>query len=387
MKSVVILGGGSAGVMFANRMRREFSEDTVKITVIEKRDTHFYQPAFTLVVFNLDTPENLTRPVKDLFYEGINLIADEATKIDPQNNKVATSKHGEISYDYLVIATGAKLVYDAPEGMKEGLDRGKNVFMFYTLDRAIQLREALKKFEGGTIVSSICEMPIKCPAAPAKFIMLAEDEMRRRGIRDKCRFVFTTSMPDVFSRQPYAAKLNSIFKERGIEAIPNFNPSEVDYEQGVIKSFTKGQEPVKFDLLCITPPHEGQPMIEQSKGIGNAAGWVTCDKHRMVHTAYNNIYGIGDATDFPTSKTASGIRKQAKVLTERMKSLLKGEEPTATYDGEVICPMPTKYKRALFAEFNYTESISPAIESYFSWVIKVHMLRPLYWNLMLRGLM
>ncbi len=387
MKSVVILGGGSAGVMFSNRLRKEFSEDAVKITVIEKSDTHIYQPAFTLVVFDLDKPENLTRPVKDLFFEGINLITDEATKIDPKNNKVTTAKHGEISYDYLVIATGARLVYDEPQGMKEGLARGENVFMFYCLDGAIRLREALKKFDGGTIVSSFCEMPIKCPAAPAKFIMLAEDTMRRRGIRDKCRFVFTTPMPDVFSRQPYAAKLNSIFKERGIEAIPNFTPSEVDYNKGVIKSFTEGQKPVEFDLLCITPPHEGQTLIENSEGVGNAAGWVTCDKNLMVHTAFDNVYGIGDATDFPTSKTASGVRKQAKVLTERMKSLITGEKPTATYDGEVICPMPTRYMKALFAEFNYTESISPAIESYFNWVLKVYMLRPLYWNLMLKGLM
>lgn len=387
MKRIVILGGGSAGVMFANRMRKEVPTNELEITVIEKEAIHFYQPAFTLVVFELDQPENLTRPMKDLFHEGINLVTDEVTKIDPKNNKVTTSKSGEISYDYLVIATGARLVYDAPEGMKEGLDKGKNVFMFYTLDRAINLRDAVKKLEGGIIVSSICEMPIKCPAAPVKFIMLAEDMMRRKGIRDKFRFIFTTPMPDVFSREPYAAKLNSIFKERGIEAIPNFNPSEVDYEKGVIKSFTKGQEPLKFDLLCITPPHEGQTFIENSEGIGNAAGWVTCDKHLMAHTTYPNIYGIGDATDFPTSKTASGVRKQAKVLTERLKALLKGETPTAIYDGEVICPMPTRYGKALFAEFNYTESISPAIESYFNWVLKVHMLRPFYWNLMLNGLM
>jgi sulfide:quinone oxidoreductase len=387
MKRIVILGAGSAGVMFGNRMRKEFSEDELEITVIEKSDTHIYQPGLTLVVFELDQPENLTRPVKDLFYEGINLITDEATKIDPENNKVTTATHGEISYDYLVIATGAKLVYDEPEGMKEGLDKGENVFMFYCLDRAIQLREALKRFEGGTIVSSICEMPIKCPAAPMKFIMLAEDTMRRRGIRDKCRFIFTTPMPDVFSREPYASKLNSIFKERGIETRANFPPSEVDYEKGVIKAFTKEHGPVEFDLLCITPPHEGQTLIENSKGIGNAGGWVTCDKNLMVHTTFDNIYGIGDATDFPTSKTASGARKQAKVLVERMKSHLAGKEPTATYDGEIICPMPTRYKRAMFAEFNYTETISPAIESYLNWVLKVHMLRPLYWNLMLKGLL
>jgi sulfide:quinone oxidoreductase len=384
MKHIVILGGGSAGVMFANRMRKEFSEEVVGLTVIERSDKHIYQPAFTLLVFDLEQPENLIRLARELLYEGINLITDEATKIDPENNKVTTAKHGDISYDYLVIATGAKLNFDEPEGMKEGLNKGENVFTFYQMDGALKLRDALKKLDGGTIVSTTCEMPIKCPAAPIKFILMAEDMTRMNGIRDKYRFVLTTPLPAAFSRVPYMGKLNSIFESRGIEVKANFAPSEVDYEKGIIKSYTKDE--TNFDLLAITPPHGGEAVIENSEGVGDAAGWVTCDKNQMLSKYFSNIYGIGDATDFPTSKTASGARKQAKVLTERFKSIIKGQEPKATYDGEIICPILTKNKRALFAQFNYTESISPAIESYFNWVLKIHTLRPLYWNFMLRGL-
>lgn len=384
MKQILILGGGSAGVMFANRMRKEFSKDEAEITVVEKSDKHIYQPAFTLVVFGLDDPENLVRPTKDLFFEGINLIMDEATKIDPKNNKVTTANHGDLSYDYLVIATGSKLFYDEPEGIKEGLEKGENVFTFYTMEGAIKLRDALKDFEGGTIVSSICEMPIKCPAAPMKFIMMVEDTMRKRGIRDKCKFVFTTPLPAVFAKEPYASTMNKIFSTREIEAIPNFAPATVDAEKGTLEDF--GGQTVEFDLLCITPRHAGVDLIENSEGVGDAAGWVPCDKNLMVHKNFDNIYAIGDANDFPTSKTASGARKQAKILTNRMKAHIRGGEPKATYDGHIICPILTRYGRVMFAEFNYTESISPGIESYINWVIKVHTLRPLYWNLMLKGM-
>lgn len=385
MKHIVILGAGSAGVMFANRMRKEFTEEAVGITVIEKSDKHIYQPAFTLLVFDLEQPENLVRPTRDLFYDGINLITDEATKIDPKNNKVTTAKYGDIFYDYLVIATGAKLNFDEPEGMKEGLNKAENVFTFYKMDAALKLRDALRKTEGGTIVSTISEMPIKCPAAPIKFILMAEDMMRRKGVRHKYNFVLTTPLPAAFSRVPYMGKLNSIFESRGIEVKANFAPGEVDYEKGVLKSY-QNQE-VHFDLLSIIPPHQGEAVVENSEGIGDAAGWVTCDKNLMVQKNFNNIYGIGDATDFPTSKTASGARKQAKVLVERLKAVVKGQEPRETYDGEIICPILTRDKRVMFAQFNYTESISPAIESYANWVMKVHTLRPLYFNLMLRGLM
>ncbi|MBF0565574.1 MAG: NAD(P)/FAD-dependent oxidoreductase [Nitrospirae bacterium] len=384
MKRIVVIGGGSGGVMFSNRMRREFSPDDVEITVIEKSEKHFYQPAFTLVVFDLDEPKNLMRPVKDLFFDGIKLVTDEATKIDPANNKVYTVKSGELTYDYLVIASGAKLLFEEPEGLKEGLEASKNVFTFYKLEGAIKLRDKLKDMDGGTIVSTVCEMPIKCPAAPMKFIMMAEDLMKRKGLREKFKFIFTTPMPAVFSREPYASKLISIFASRNIETVANFAPSEVDYEKRVLKDY--GGKEVKFDLLSITPPHGGEAVVENSEGVGDAAGWVTCDKHLMVSKKFSNIYGIGDATDFPTSKTASGIRKQAKVLVARLGAEITGMETHAKYDGEIICPMLTRDKRVMFAQFNYEEAISPAIESYANWVLKVHTLRPLYWNLMLNGL-
>jgi len=385
MKQIAIIGGGSAGVMFANRMRKEFTEDEVELTVIEKSDKHYYQPAYTLLVFDLDEPENIVKPTNELFFEGVNLVQDEAVKINPKENTVTTTKHGDISYDYLVIATGAKLALGEPEGMLEGLKKGENVHNFYTMDGALRLRDAIKNCDGGTIVSTFVEMPIKCPAAPIKFILMAEDTMRNLGKRNKFKFVLTTPMPSAFSRHPYMEKLNDIFESRGIETVANFAPGEVDHEKGVMKSYT-GQE-VNFDLLSITPPHEGADVIQNSDGVGDAAGWVTCDKYHMLSKYHDNIYGIGDATDFPTSKTASGARKQAKVLTERFKAILKGQEPKTTYDGEIICPILTKNKRAIFANFNYDKSLSPASESYLNWVLKVNMLRPLYWNLMLKGLL
>lgn len=384
-KKVLILGGGSAGVMFANRMVKEFSRDEAEVTVIERSQEHIYQPAFTLVVFGLDDPKNLVRPMKDLFFEGVNLVFDEATKIDIKKQKVSTANNGDFAYDYLVICTGGKLFYDEPEGIEEGLKKGKNVFQFYTIDSAQTLRDALQEFKGGTIVSTICEMPIKCPAAPMKFIMMAEDLMKKRGIRDKCKFVFTTPLPSVFAKEPYATTMNRIYSTREIEAVANFTPASIDTEKGVMEDF--GGQKVKFDLLCVTPRHGGEDVIENSDGVGNPAGWIPCDKNLMHHIEHENIYALGDANDFPTSKTASGARKQAKILTQRMKAHIRGGDPNKhTYDGHIICPILTRYGRAMFAEFNYTESISPGIESYVNWALKVHMLRPLYWNLMLNGL-
>lgn len=384
---LLVLGGGCAGTMIANKMRRKFHKDELEIVVIERSEKHLYQPGYTLLCFDLVEPEDLIRPTRDQFLDGINLIFDEALKIDSQNNKVVTKEHGELSYDYLVIATGATYVYGEPEGAKEALDKGGDFGMFYTFDGALKMRDAIKNIDGGTIVSLITDLPIKCPAAPIKFIAMAEDTMRRMGKRDKFRFIITSPMPKCFSREPYASKLSKIFENRDIEVVANYVPAEIDHEKKIIKGYD-GRE-LRYDLCCFTPSHEGEPVIQESEGIGDASGYVAADKYKMNSKHVANIFTLGDASDFPTSKTASGARKQAAILSNRLSSLIKGEplSDKDIYDGEIICPILTRDKRVMFAHFNYTESISAAQESYINWVLKVYMLRGLYWNLMMPGLM
>ncbi|MCF6291208.1 MAG: NAD(P)/FAD-dependent oxidoreductase [Desulfobacterales bacterium] len=385
MKRVVILGGGSAGLMAANRLRRAFRRDDLELTVIERRRRHIFQPGFTLLVFGLEEPENLIRPTRDLLLPGVKLMTDSVVKVEPEEKKVLTEKSGDVRYDYLVICTGARVDAGLTPGLKQGIAAGRNVFTFYNMEGALGLREALDRFDRGTIVSSICEMPIKCPAAPMKFIMMAQDFIRRKGLRHKCRFIFTTPLPAVFSREPYASLMAGIFKEMDIETIANFTPALVDHEKGVIEDF-RGRK-VKFDLACVTPAHTGDAAMINSPGVGDQAGWVNCDKHKMTARKYDDIYSLGDAPDFPTAKTASGARKQADVLVERMRSLINNEAPVATYDGEIICPVLTRFGKAMFAHFNYEDPLGPAWESSMYWQVKVHMLRPLYFNLMLPGLM
>lgn len=386
MQRIIVIGAGSGGVMAANRMRRALGPDEAGITVLERSDHHIYQPGFVPLLFDLEKPENLVRPTRDLFLNGIDLISDEATLISPKDNKVTTAQGGDLFYDYLVIATGAQLYLDEPAGMREGLEKAERVFTFYTLDGALKLRDALGRLDGGTIVSSAAEMPIKCLAAPVKFILLAESVMRMKGKRDNYKFILTVPTLSVPPNiEPYASALEAILKSRGIEVMLDFAPATVDSENGTLEDF-KGNR-VNFDLLAIIPPHEGQDLLQNSPEVGDPVGWVPCDKNKLLHTKVDNIYVIGDAGAFPSGKTASGAREQAKVLAQRMREHIKGREPEAIYDGHTVCPIYTRHGRAMFAEFDYDRSISPAKESYIKWLIHIHVLRRLYWNFMLKGLM
>lgn len=383
VKQIVIIGGGSAGIMFANRLRKQVKPAEATIILIEKQEDHYYQPGFLTLLFDVDKPEDLSRPVEDLLNADISLVADEAKKINLQG-KVTTARSGDIPFDYLVIATGAKLFLDEPEGLKEGLAEGKSVFSFYTLEHALRLRDALKQFSGGTIVSCICEMPIKCLAAPVEFLLLAEAEMRRRGIRDKCRFLLVTPTPSIPPNvEPYAGHVEQLLRDRNIEVKTEFTPSKIDGKKGLCEDFLGDK--IEFDLLSVIPPHTGASLIQNSEGLGDPMGWVTCNKNALRHRDFDNIYAIGDAGSFPSGKTASAARKQAQVLVQRIKSHLAGAEPTETYDGNTVCPILTGFGKAFFAEFDYNKSISEIKESSFNWRLHVSLLRRLYWNFILKG--
>jgi sulfide:quinone oxidoreductase len=174
-----------------------------------------------------------------------------------------------------------------------------------------------------------------------------------------------------------------LLKERGVEVRTEFSPFRVDAAAGICEDF-RGEK-VAFDLLSIIPPHTGEDIMHKTEGLADPVGWVMCDKNTLRHRSFKNIYVLGDAGNLPSGKTASAARQQAAILARRIAAEVRGEEPTAAYDGNTVCPILTGFDKALFAEFNYSKSLSSARENRFRWFLHVFLLRWLYWRYILRG--
>src|SRR3990172_4671849 len=132
MSRVLIVGGGSAGIMTAAKLRNALSMDEAQITIVDRSDTHYYQPGYTLVALGLEEPEHLHRPMESVIPAGCTFIKDEVGAIDPDGRVVETTGGRRLEYDYLIVATGTKLSFDEVVGLSENLGKD-GVHTFYTL--------------------------------------------------------------------------------------------------------------------------------------------------------------------------------------------------------------------------------------------------------------
>ena len=385
MDHIVVVGSGSGGTMAANILRRKLDSKTVDVTVIDKRTDHYYQPSFYLIPFGYLEPEQ-SRHVEELLKPGVEFVNDAVTGIDPDERTVALAEGDDLEYDYLVVATGHRLDPSATSGLVEAWQEGDDVYPFYHYEAALELREALENFDGGTFLVTQPDTPIKCPGAPLKLTMLAEDYFRRRGIRDDVEVIMTRNAEHHFGVQPYRDALYDIWDDRDIEFKANFSVDRIDPDAGVVHS--ADGEQIEYDLYAPVTPQFGQEAITDGSPLADGSEdgeYVTIDQHTCQHDEYDEIFALGDCENAPHSKTAAAARKQAHVVADNLEALVEDKPLRANYDGYAACPLLTEKGKAMIAEFDYEDSISAPIESKLNWIMDVNVLPSVYWDAWMKG--
>lgn len=387
MTHIVILGAGAGGTMTANILRRRLRRSGATITLVDKSVDHYYQPSFYLVPFGYLEPEQ-SRDVRDLVHSDVEFVHDAVTGVDPDAMTVQLdAAEDDLEYDYLVVATGHRLAPETTPGMVEGWEQTETVYPFYHYEAALAMREGLRDFDGGTFVVSLPDTPIKCPGAPLKMTMLAEDYARRQGFRDDAEFIMTRDADHHFGVQPYRDALYDIWENRDIEFRAHTGVEEVDPDGQVIHT-TDGQ--IEYDLYAPVSPQYGQEAITEgsplTEGDDEHGGeYVTIDQHTLQHDEYDTVFALGDGENAPHSKTAAAARKESHVVAENVVRAMDGRELEPGYDGYAACPLLTEKGKAMVAEFDYEESISAPVVSRMNWVMDVNVLPSVYWNLWMQG--
>ncbi len=393
MKKLVILGGGTAGTMMANKLRKELDKEEWKITIIDQFKTHYYQPGFLFIPFGIYKKEDVMKPKSDFFPAGVEVIFKAIDRIDAENNKVLLEGGKTQNYDLLIIASGTKTRPDQTPGMQDKLWH-KNIFDFYTVEGALALRNFFKFWEGGKLVMAITELPYKCPVAPIEFVCLAEAFFTEKGMRDKVDITFVTPLPGAFTKPVATKMLSELLADKGIKIVPDFYIEKIDNENKKIISYD-GRE-VEFDCLSIVPTNMGDDMIARS-GLGDDLNFVPTNKETLQSIKHENIFVIGDAANLPTSKAGSVAHFSGEILFENIQSFIEGRELTAKFDGHANCYIETGFGKGALIDFNYTTEPLPGTfplpgigpfgllqNTKMNHYGKV-MFRWIYWHILLRG--
>ena len=350
MKHLVILGAGTAGTMMANHLSHQLEKNDWKISIVDERKEHHYQPGYLFLPFDIYSPSDIIKSIDEFIPKNAELIRGSINKIAPKENKVHMEDGSELNYDVLIIATGAKIAPEETEGMK-GIEWQKSVFDFYTFEGSLALRNKLRDWQGGKLVVHITEMPIKCPVAPLEFAFLADSFFKHKHMRDKVEITYVTPLSGAFTKPKATEALEHLLKEKNINIESDFAIEHVNNENKTIVDY--GGRVIPFDILVTVPTNKGDEMIERS-GMGDDLNYVPTHKATLQSKEYANIFVLGDASNIPASKAGSVAHFEAEILTDNILHYINGEPLKEEFDGHANCFIETGNGKALLIDFNYT---------------------------------
>ncbi len=387
---ILIVGGGTAGITLGARLRRKLGGGS--LAVVEPSDHHYYQPLWTLVGGGVFDKRKSERREDSLIPKGASWVRDAVSAFVPEENEVVTAGGRRIGYDFLVVAPGIQIDWDAIPGLAETVGRD-GVCSIYSYEHVHKTWDLIREFQGGTAVFTFPNTPVKCPGAAQKIMYLADDQFRKAGVRERSNVIFASAATSIYGVEKYAKTLRKVVERKGIDTRFRHNLVAIrpEAKEAVFEQLDTGETVViAYDLLHVTPPQSAPDVIKLSS-LAAESGWLDVDKHTLQHPRWPNVFGLGDASSLPTAKTAAAIRHQAPVLLENLLAAREGRDLPARYDGYTACPIVTGYGKLVLAEFDYdltpkeTFPFDQSKERYSMYLLKKRGLPLLYWQGMMRG--
>ncbi len=358
MQNVLVLGGGVGGTLVANlisrKIKKQIDAGDARVTVVDATGEHVYQPGFMYIAMGNQDPKSLRKPERRLLDDRVELVVAEVVHIDEEARKVSLAGDRTLDYDYLILATGSRILPEAIEHFEQ------EAHHFYSEEAALRLRHALDAFSGGKVVVGIAGMPYKCPPAPLEVALLIEAELRERGLRDKSEIHFCSPIARAFTIESVSEMVTPELEKKAIELHTFFNVEAIDPARKTVLSL-EGEE-LAYDLLVLVPPHKGAQVLIDS-GIAPApGGWLPTDPKTLNVGDRANVWALGDATNLPLSKAGSTAHFEAPVVAERIAAAVQQRRPHAResiYTGKVMCFFEVGDGKGTLLRFDYENPPKP----------------------------
>src|SRR5215212_5827903 len=327
MANILILGGGFAGVVAAERLARLLDPAEHQITLVSRSRRFTFYPALVRLAFGECEPDDISYDLRRGVQErGVRFVEATVARVDPSARRVTVTGGdfaGQLAYDYLVYALGRRLATEQVPGFFE------HAHHLLSVESALRFGNALREFRGGHAVLGSCPgARLEVPVYEAAFALARRLEQERLKAR------VSVVAPDYPAEHPGGGDLASALRpalERSHVETLNFFPV-VEVEAGLLR--TRDGREVEYDLLMLVPPFEGTSALSGT-GLTDESGFVRVDQTMRVLGA-ERMYAAGDAVYFSGPKMGHMAVNQAEVAAENLAAELEWRGPAARYEPAML---------------------------------------------------
>lgn len=299
---VVVVGGGYGGATTA-RYLRLLSDQRIDVVLVEPNPQFVSCPMSNLVVGGVQPLASVTRPYDTLRAQGVTLVHDLATAIEPDARRLRLARGDTIAYDRLVLSPGVELMFDRIEGLAAAHASGRILQAWKAGPETEALQRQLAAMpDGGVYAITIPEAPYRCPPGPYERASLVAAYFKAH--KPRAKVLVLDANEDVTSK---AALFKQAWRELYpglLEYRPQHRVTGVDAARGVIRF--EVHEDLRADVLNVLPPMRAGALAVQA-GLANAnARWCHVDYRRFASTAAPDVHVIGDAIQIAPGMPKSG---------------------------------------------------------------------------------
>lgn len=343
MASIVILGAGIGGLSVSMKLREKVSSND-NVIVVSDTSSVTFNPGNIGIAMNFYKPEEVRVDLGSLLsVQNIKLVHYAAVKLLPNEKKVKLEDGSTINYDILVVATGPKSKYQEISGF--GPDAYTHSIC--SADESGKTGAAWEEFcqnPGEMIVGGAQGAAIMFAAY--EYVMIADADLRKRGIRDQVSIKFVTPEPFLGYRvQDGSDKIRTLlekeFVAHDISWVVNAQVDKVEQDRLYVSEIDengeiKEKQELTFKHCMLMPAFSGVDALQNVDGLVTEEGFVIVDEFQRS-PVFPDIYAIGACVEIPQSeqtpvpvapsKPGTMTEIMSQVAAANIQMQLNGKEP------------------------------------------------------------
>ena len=319
-RRVVVIGGGWGGATAAKYVR--LADPSIEVVLLEPNREFVSCPFSNLVLSGQRTIESLTFNYDRLRAQGVKVLHETATMIEPDARRVRVGNDA-LPYDRLIVSPGVEFQWDQVEGLAAAQDRVLHAWKagWQTVVLARQL-QAMP--DGGVFVLTIPPIAYRCPPGP--YERTCQVAWYLKAHKPRSKLIVLDANPNIVSktalfRAAWAAYPNIDY--RGSNKVVKVDPGarEVTTELG---------DKVKYDVLNLIPPQRAGTIAVTADLVGADKRWCEVNHLTYESVKHKNIHVIGDSTiGLPVPKSGNIANAMGKICAVAVASLLN-DKPVPT---------------------------------------------------------